>query len=120
MSIDFIDSKKLAARIAELKEELAQLLHLQTFVSTKPKRGRPPGTKVSAKPAKSGKRAKRGKLGESILKFLSGKGKEGAHIKDIAAAAGAKVANVTAWFYSTGKKNKDIKKSAACHLRVRT
>jgi hypothetical protein len=54
--------------------------------------------------AKRGRKSgKRGALGEGILKFLSTKGKEGAHIKDIAAHVGAKPANVTAWTYTTGK-----------------
>jgi hypothetical protein len=61
----------------------------------KGKGGRKPGT---------AKKGKRGKVGESILKFLSTKGKEGAHISAIAEHVGAKTGNVTAWFYSTGKK----------------
>jgi hypothetical protein len=56
-------------------------------------------------PTKKATRAKRGVLGKAILKFLSSKGKEGAHVKEVAAAVKAKVPNVTAWFYSTGKKS---------------
>ena len=52
---------------------------------------------------KGRKSAKRGALGAKILKFLSTKGKEGAHVKDIAAHAGTKPANVTAWTYTNGK-----------------
>jgi hypothetical protein len=75
------------------------------------KRGRKPRAATAPKPAKAkkGKRSPRGALGASILKFLSSKGKEGAHAKDIATASKSKVPNVTAWFYSTGKKNKDVK-----------
>jgi hypothetical protein len=77
------------------------------------KRGRKPRGPAKAKVAKvkvrKGRRAKRGALGAGILKFLSPKGKAGAHVKDIAAAIGSKAPNVTAWFYSTGKKNKDVK-----------
>jgi hypothetical protein len=58
---------------------------------------------------KRGNRSKRGVVGDSILKFLSNKGKEGAHVKAIAEATGAKPNNVTAWFYGTGKKNKEVK-----------
>ena len=61
----------------------------------------------AAKPAKATKKAKskRGAVGEAIIKFLATKGKEGAHVKDIAAAIGNKPANVTAYFYGgAGKK----------------
>jgi hypothetical protein len=60
-------------------------------------------TKVKASKVKTGKRAKRGKLGKSITKFLQGK-TAGAHVKDIAAAVKTKPANITAWIYTTGKK----------------
>jgi len=76
------------------------------------KRGRKPGVKAeeATKPSKKVKRARKGKLGESILKYLQGKGATGAHIKDIAAAVKSKPANVTAWFYTTGKgKTKKVK-----------
>lgn len=75
------------------------------------KRGRKPrgAAKVKVAKVRKSRRAKRGSLGAGILKFLSAKGKAGAHVKDIAAAIGSKAPNVTAWFYSTGKKNKDVK-----------
>ena len=111
-SHSFIDFKALSKRIVEVKEELAQLLHLESFVSkgSSRKRGRPAknkgddavnnGKPVSKRGRKSGKR---GALGAKVLKFLSTKGKEGAHVKDIAAAVGTKPTNVTAWTYTTGK-----------------
>jgi hypothetical protein len=77
--------------------------HLHSSSAPAAKRGRKPGVQAerAVKPAKKGKR---GKLGASILKYLQGKGAAGAHIKDIAAAVKSKPANVTAWFYTTGKK----------------
>ena len=112
MVFDFINTKKLAKRIAELKEELAHLTHLESFLGSKPKRGRPTRVKATtpAKSKKPGKRAKRGKLGETILKFLSSKGNAGAHVKEIAHHAKTKPANVTQWFYTTSKgKTKRVK-----------
>jgi hypothetical protein len=105
--------KHLETLHAKLKEAHEHVKNLTAEVEKhggKPpvKRGRKPGT-VVAKKASKGK-GKRGQLGESILKFLSVKGKAGAHIKDIAAHLGTKPANVTAWFYSTGKsKTKKVK-----------
>ena len=62
------------------------------------------------------KRKGRGKLGDEIVKYLATQSdKKGAHVKDIAVAVKAKVQNVTAWFYTTGKKlikAKSIKKTA--------
>jgi hypothetical protein len=70
--------------------------------------------KAKAPKTKRVKRAKKGKMSDSIISFLAGKGKTGAHIKDIAAGVGTKPANITAWFYSpTGKrvlKSKALKK----------
>lgn len=112
MATSFINIKALAKRIAEVRAELAHLLHLESFAtgSSAKKRGRPAKTQTDAV-GKNGKiaskqrrkRGKHGALGKSILKFLSSKGKEGAHIKDIASHVGTKPANVTAWTYTTGK-----------------
>ena len=112
MATSFINHKALSKRIAELRDELAKLLHLESFVSggSPKKRGRPAKMKKAnaaenEKPApkRNRKSGKRGALGEKVLKFLAPKGKEGAHVKDIAAAVGTKPANVTAWTYTTGK-----------------
>jgi hypothetical protein len=112
MSIEFINAKGLAARIIEVKDELAKLLHLESFLTPKPKRGRPMRSVMTDKPvAKKGRKGKkRGNLSATILKYLSAKGKEGAHVRDIAAHVGTKPANVTAWTYTTGKsKVKKVK-----------
>ena len=112
MATSFINVKALTKRIAEVRQELADLLHLETFAahSSYKKHGRPKkiqgGDVVNnGKPAvKIGRKSKkRGALGAAILKYLSTKGKSGAHIKDIATHVGSKPANVTAWTYTTGK-----------------
>jgi hypothetical protein len=119
MATSFINIKGLAKRITEVQHELAQLLHLQSFVGagSGKKRGRPAKSKNVAPPktakpvGKPGRKSgKRGALGAKILKFLGTKGKDGAHVKDIAAAVGTKPNNVTAWTYTTGKsKVKKVK-----------
>ena len=112
MATSFIDFKALSKRIAEVREELAHLLHLESFAANGPtkKRGRPAKAQTeviskNSKPAtKRGRKfGKRGVLGSKILQFLSTKGKEGAHVNEIATAVGTKPANVTAWTYTTGK-----------------
>lgn len=119
MANSFINLKALSKRIAEVRNELTQLLHLESFATgAAPKRrGRPAkmqGSKVAKNSKSVTKRSrkggKRGALGASILKFLASEGKEGAHVKDIAAHVGTKPGNVTAWAYSTGKtKVKKVK-----------
>jgi hypothetical protein len=112
VATSFINVKALSKRIAEVRQELAQLLHLETFIGkgSAKKRGRPAKAKGGdgvnngkTSPKRGRKSGKRGALGEKILKFLTAKGKEGAHVKDIAAHTGTKPANVTAWTYTTGK-----------------
>jgi phage gp16-like protein len=79
------------------------------------------GVKTKRASVRSGKKTKakrrgKGRLGDKIIKYLAAQGgKEGAHVKAIAAAVKAKVPNITAWFYTTGKKlikAKSIKKTA--------
>lgn len=118
MTTSFINLKALSKRISEVRTELAQLLHLESFAAngSAKKRGRPAkvqgSTAVKMKsPGKRGRKSgKRGALGDGILKLLATKGKEGAHVSDIASHLGTKPANVTAWAYTTGKnKVKKVK-----------
>ena len=88
--------------------ECEQLLAGETFPLNKAvgaKRGR---KKAGAKAKR--KRTVKGAIGEFILKLLSKKGDEGAHVKEIAKALKSKPANVVAWFYGTGKKIKGIRR----------
>ena len=65
--------------------------------------------KASAKsPAKPGK--KRGALKEAVIATLKEAGKEGLKVREIADKIGTKPVNIHAWFHSTGKKIKEIKK----------
>ncbi len=91
----------LLAKVADIDAELS------AFESGgKPgKRGPTPGRQAS------GPRAKRGALKEIVVGLLKGAGKEGMSVKDIAAKAGVKSTNVHAWFFTTGKKIKEIKKT---------
>jgi hypothetical protein len=115
-TIEHIKAAFQAAKKGLLESDFIKYLEVHSHLHTDApgaKRGRKPGVSATAvsqaKPGRKAKRAKRGALGESILKYLSTKGKEGAHVKDIAVAAKSKPVNVTAWFYSTGKKNKAVK-----------
>ena len=56
------------------------------------------------------KRRRRGGLKEAILEQLRAAGKPGVAVKEIAASIGANTASVAVWFYTTGKKMKEIKK----------
>jgi hypothetical protein len=69
-------------------------------------------TLAAAPRAKRSKPAKRGSLKNDIGAVLQQAGKNGLHVKEIASAIGSKPANVTAWFYQTGRKAKEIKKVA--------
>jgi hypothetical protein len=106
---EFINVAGLATKIKALEAELAVLKTLQSSLGAKTpgrKRGPKPGPKAKAK----GKRTTKGAIGEFILKLLSKKGDEGAHVNEIAKALKNKPANITAWFYGTGKKVKGIKR----------
>ena len=91
----------LLAKVADIDAELSAFEG-----GGKPgKRGPKPGRKAA------GPRAKRGALKEIVVGLLKGAGNEGMSVKDIAAKAGVKSTNVHAWFFTTGKKIKEIKKT---------
>ena len=71
------------------------------------RRGRPPGSKNVAKGGKV-RRTKR--LKEPLLKALKSAGSSGVKVKDLATKLGVKPGNIFSWFYTTGKKIKEIKK----------
>jgi hypothetical protein len=70
------------------------------------KRGRKIKNSFNPNKATKVKKGKRGAVGEAITAFVSSKGKAGAHVKEIAAATGYKVPNITAFFYAKANKPK--------------
>ena len=57
-----------------------------------------------------GKISRHGELKTGVVEALQHAGKSGLHIKEIASSLQVKEPNIRVWFYSTGKKIKNIKK----------
>lgn len=93
----------LLAKVADIDAELAAF---EGGSGTAARRGRPAKAAGAPKPG----RAKRGALKDSIISLLKEAGKAGLSVKDIAAKTGVKGANIHAWFFTTGKKIKEIQK----------
>lgn len=93
----------LLARVADIDAELAAF---EGGSGATARRGRPAKGAGAPKPG----RAKRGALKDTIISMLKGAGKTGLSVKDIAAKTGIKGANIHAWFFTTGKKIKEIQK----------
>lgn len=73
----------------------------------KPVAAAPVKAEAPTKPAKKAKKAKSRKSGglkDRILTLLESAGDQGLRVKDIAAKLGAKAANISVWFSTTGKK----------------
>ena len=105
MSIEFIDSKKLTARIEELKEELAKLLHLESFLGPKSKKGRKPASTKATKKSKRGRKKGGMTVKDTILAVLE---KGPATSKEIIAKVGGNKTSV-AQAIALLKKTKVIK-----------
>ncbi len=97
-------SKKetLLTRVAAIDSQLAKL---EGAPLAAVKVGKVAKAKVGRK---KGKRST--KLKDSIHKLLVASGAKGVKVSDIAKQLGVKPGNVFSWFYTTGKKNKAIKK----------
>lgn len=100
----------LEKEIAELEQSLSSKKSELTELTGSPapvkaKRGRKPkGFSTVAKAAKNTSRGRSSRLKEKVVAFLSSKGKEGAHIDEIAKHLGKPKANVNAFLATTGKK----------------
>ena len=94
---------ELEASLTAKNAELAELKGLGTRI--KSKRGRKPkGRKTTRKSSKSAGRGRSSGLKDKVLAFLGGKGKEGAHVEEIAQHVGKPKVNVNAFLATTGKK----------------
>jgi hypothetical protein len=127
MSLTTLTSSELARiqKLIERKEHLAEQIsaidrELQAMESGSPRSAAPakqaaPSAprKAAAAPARrkgrSGKTG-RGELKEKIVGELKASGKEGVKVKDLASKLGTSYGNITAWFQTTGKKLKEVKK----------
>jgi hypothetical protein len=130
MSLATLTSKELAKiqKLVERKEALTQQIvelnsELESIesgasspaaaaIQSNGTSSRPAGRK-SNKPAmarKSGGRTARGQLKDRITAELKSAGKQGRRVKDLAGSLGTSYGNITAFFQSTGKKIKEIKK----------
>ena len=76
--------------------------------------GPAPADAAAAKPAKAKKSSGYGSLKDSIIAELQKAGTAGIHVKALATKVGAKVPNITTWFFSTTAKKlrKNIVKAA--------
>ncbi len=107
--IALIKSKEsLQARLDRINSELEGI---ESGTTAPKRRGRRPGS-MGAKPGpKPGRGRKRGKrLKEPLLQALKSAGSSGITVKDLAAKLKVKPGNIFSWFYTTGKKIKEIKK----------
>ncbi len=76
-----------------------------------PKRSSASSSEAAPRSAfKPRKRAPRGQLKEGIINALSNAGKEGLKVKELAERLNTSTGNIHAWFFTTGKKMKGIKK----------
>lgn len=112
----------IAQRLAKIEAEIDSygLGGVSTAATPSSKRGRPAGSAKPVKPVKvktSGakrgpkKGQKPGALKDSIVAALKEVGATGLTVSEIADKLQTKSNNIYSWFYTTGKKHTDIKKS---------
>lgn len=111
--------EKLAAQIARVDQQLEQFESGSTPKKTakgrrkaKRKAKRAPAAKSSAR-----RRRPRGQLQAKIISALKAAGSAGLHVKDIAAKVKRKDNHIRTWFYTTGKKVKNIKTAGPARYR---
>jgi DNA invertase Pin-like site-specific DNA recombinase len=97
------NKEALQQRIAAIDRELAQF-GSSAAAPAAPTRGRKRG-----RPAK---RRPRGQIKEKIIGLVKGAGKDGITVREAARRLGVNAQRMYVWFGSTGKKVKQIKKTA--------
>jgi hypothetical protein len=99
--------ESLQARMDRINSELQGL---ESGPGAPKRRGRKPGFKVGAKPGRKPGRKRGKRLKEPLLQALKSAGASGITVKELAAKLKVKPGNIFSWFYTTGKKIKEIKK----------
>jgi len=108
--ISLVERKEtLQAQVAKIDAELAAYEGAEPAQATIGKPGRKAGLRAQPK-APRAKGVKRGAVTEKIVEMIKSAGKSGVTVKELAAKLGVNYNRVFTWFYSTGKKIKDIKK----------
>ena len=108
--ISLVERKEtLQAQVAKIDAELAAYEGAEPAQATTGKPGRKAGLRAQPK-APRAKGVKRGAVTEKIVEMIKSAGKSGVTVKELAAKLGVNYNRVFTWFYSTGKKIKDIKK----------
>jgi hypothetical protein len=95
---------------SQLEQIDAALVSLESGKPAPKKRGRKPGSVMVKAGRKSGGRRRGKRLKEPLLKALKAAGASGITVKELSAKLKVKPGNIFSWFYTTGKKIKDIKK----------
>jgi hypothetical protein len=112
-----IQKEKLAAQISKVDSMLEQ------FESGTAPRAKGKGKRkraAQAGPARRRRRSSRGgrgQLKDKIIAALKDSGGASMHIKEVAAKVNNKEGNVRTWFFTTGKKIKNIKRSGPAKYR---
>lgn len=109
-SISASDFVKIAKLLKAKEVLLAKVADIDSELSSFEVDGRAKATGTKGPRIAKGPRAKRGVLKDTIIQLLKAAGKEGISVKDLATKTGVKGANIHAWFFTTGKKIKEIKK----------
>lgn len=121
--VSLLDKKEaLQAQIADLEREVGELLNGVDRVSDTLPAGAATDHLASGNVAspRSGQGAKRGELKEAVLTELKNAGEAGVSVKELADKLEMKIANLHAWFGSTGKKITGLKKIGPARYSLAT
>ncbi len=121
--LTLLDKKEaLQAQIADLERQVGELLESAERGSTAASNGlvpnRPGGN--SAERERASQTTKRGELKEAVLTELRNAGEGGMSVKELADKLAVKVANLHAWFGTTGKKIAGLKKIGQARYSLAT
>ena len=107
-SSDFVNIAKLLKAKDSLLAQVAEINDELSAFESSGGGGHKPAKKIRA--ASKAPRAKRGALKDTVIALLKEAGAAGLSVKDLSAKTGVKGANIHAWFFTTGKKIKEIQK----------
>ena len=111
--ISLLDKKEaLQAQIADLERQVSELLEgvERESGATPESKATTPRAPGNSETARASQGTKRGELKEAVLTELRNAGEAGLSVKELAEKLEVKIANLHAWFGTTGKKITGLKK----------